>query len=108
LQTKHAKTMIIRIPARVPDDDDVVAGFQRFASDALTSKLAASAPFDRPTDGFAFLVLALDVDERMRIAEQELNQIAFNCLLLVFKVSRGERMMRIKLNARHQRRQSNQ
>src|SRR5207247_4601799 len=78
LQSKHAKTMIIRIPPGVTNDDDVVAGFQRFASDALTPKLAAAAPFDSPSNGFALLVLAFHVDERMWIAEQELNQLALH------------------------------
>src|SRR5436190_14830790 len=70
LQSKHAKTMIIRIPPGVTNDDDVVAGFQRFASDALTPKLAAAAPFDSPANGFSLLVLAFHMDERMWIAEQ--------------------------------------
>src|SRR5437762_2090150 len=69
LQTKHAKTMIIRIPPGVADNDDMVAGFQRFASDALTPKLAAPAPFDSPSYGFSLLVLAIHMDERMWIAE---------------------------------------
>src|SRR5438034_4030603 len=107
LQTNHAKTMIIRIPSGVANDDDVVAGFQRFAGDALTPKLAAAAPFDSPSNGFSLLIFAFHMHERMWIAEQELNQIAFNRLLLVFEVGRREGMMRIKLNSRHQRRQSN-
>src|SRR5262249_13014546 len=107
LQTNHAKTMIIRIPPGVANDDDVVAGFQRFASDPLAPKLAAATPFNSPSNGFALVVLAFHMHVRMCSVEQELIQIAVNCLFLVFKVGRREGMMSIKLNSRHQRRQSN-
>ena len=85
----------------LPEDAEIAAALG-------TPKLAASAPFDRPSDGFAFFVLALDVDERMRIAEHKLRKIAFDRHLLVFKVSGGKRVMGIQRHAGHQRSRGNQ
>src|SRR5438128_802959 len=86
LQANHAQAMIFRIPAGVSNDDNVVAGSQRFTRDALTAELSASAPFHGVSSDLALRVLHFNVDKRMRIAEQELNQVAFDSFLLVLKV----------------------
>src|SRR2546425_9770624 len=61
LQPNHTKTVIIRIPAGIADDENMITGFQRFASDALAPELAATAPFNSVADGFALVVLAFHV-----------------------------------------------
>src|SRR5215471_14707500 len=101
LQTNHAQAMIFRVPAGVPDDDHMVAGFQRFTGYALAPELSTATPFDGIADGFAaFRILHFDVYERMWITEQELNQFALDSFLLVFKVGSRERMVRLQLDAR--------
>jgi len=104
IQVNGSSLNLKNLKSRIADDDDMITGLQRFASDALAAQLSATAPFDSVADGFALLILAFHMDERMRVPEQELNQIALDCLLLVFEVGGGEGMMSIKLNTRHQRR----
>src|SRR5437016_5321964 len=86
----------------------MVAGLQRFTRHALTAERAAATPVNGVANRFAFFILAFDMDERMRIAEQELNQVAFDRLLLVFKIGGSKRMMRVELNAGQQRRCGNE
>src|SRR5437016_346933 len=78
LQADHAQTVIVRIAARIAHDDDMITGLQGFPRNALAPQLPASAPFNGVANRFAFIVLTFDVDERMRIAEQELNQVALD------------------------------
>src|SRR5580692_4847856 len=85
LDAAHADAVIFRIAARVAGDDDVIAGLQGVAGDAFTAQLAAAAPFHRPSFHVALVVGGFDVDERMRIAEHELDQSAFDRDVLVFK-----------------------
>src|SRR5262245_7726975 len=96
--------MIVRITAGVAHDDDMIARLQGLSSNALAAELAGAAPFNGVPDGLTLLIFAFHVDERVRIAEQELNQIAFHGLLFIFEIRCRERMMPIKLNARRQRR----
>ena len=95
--------MVVGIASRIANDDDMIARLQRLARDALTAECSAAAPFDGIANGLALFILAFNVDERMRIAEQELNEVALDRLLLVFEIRCRERMMRVKRNARQQR-----
>src|SRR5215831_10452905 len=94
--------MIFRITAGVAHDHQMVAGFQGFPRDSLTRQRAAATPLDGVLDSLALIVLAFDMDERMWVAEYELDQITFDRLLLVFKVGGRKGMVTIELNARQQ------
>ena len=48
----------------------------------------------------AVLVGSLDVHERMRVAEHELQQLAFDRHLAIFEVRGGERVMRSRRERR--------
>src|SRR5437868_1882143 len=98
-QPHHPQPMIFGIAARVAYDNQMITGFQGFPCDTLLAKQSTAAPFDRVLDLFAFVVLALDMDERMRIAEDELNEITLDRLLLVFEVGGSKGMVTIDLNA---------
>src|SRR6266571_653164 len=81
----HPHAMVFVVPSWLARDDDVIAEFQRLAGDALAVQRRAGRPFDRianflPAGGGAF-----QMHERVGIAEDELNQIAFDgfCLLFV-------------------------
>src|SRR5215471_3055386 len=86
--------MIFGIATRVAGDDDVVAWFERVAGHALLVELQSRAPLDGVADGVPLRVLALDVHERMRVAEEELHQLAFDALRLFLEVRRRKRVMR--------------
>src|SRR6266550_5521285 len=80
LQRNHPDTVVGGIAPRRTGDADDVARFQRFARDAGVIELAGAAPFDVVGgDGPVFL-FHVDMHERMRIAEHELHDLAFNRL----------------------------
>src|SRR5579871_3265112 len=83
----HTETMIFRVAAGVAHDDHMVAGLQRVTRHALTSELTACAPLHRVALHFALGILGFHLDERMRVAEQELNQLPFDFLGLIFEIS---------------------
>src|SRR5215831_2843045 len=96
----HPQSVIFRVAARVPRDDHVVARLQRLARHALAVELQARAPLHRIPHGVALRIFPFHVHERVRIAEQELHQVAFDRLGLVFEVRGGERVMRIRRGRR--------
>src|SRR5688572_17571665 len=101
-QAAHADAVIDWIAARVAGDDDFVAGLQRLASDALPRQCAGAAPFDAPALHLAVLVGRHDVHPRMRIAEHELYELAFDLDRLALVICRRERMVRRGTQARQQ------
>src|SRR5437868_10735341 len=76
----HAKAVIVGVASRVADDDHMIARLQRFARDTLASQLPARAQFDRVALHDALLIRGFDVNEGMRVAIQELNQISLDLL----------------------------
>ena len=52
LDADHADSVIFRRAARIPGDDDNIAGLQRFACHSLTAQLSGSTPLDRPANAF--------------------------------------------------------
>src|SRR6185503_2742379 len=101
-QRAHAQPMIDGIAPRVARDDDLVAGLQRLARDALTGQRAGAAPFDAPALHLAVLVGRHDVHPRVRIAEHELHELALDLDRLALVVRRGKRMVRRRTQAREQ------
>ena len=93
---RHAKMLrvILGVASRISGDDHVVAGLQRLARHALSAELESSAPFDGVADRVALLVFPFDVHERVRVAKQELHQVAFDLRRLVLEVRGGKRVMR--------------
>src|SRR6266705_2550162 len=94
--------MILRAAAGVTDDDQMIAWLQGFSCDTLLVELSAAAPFDGILNGFTFFVLALDMNERMRVAEYELNQITLDRLLLIFEVGSSKGMVTVDLSTGQQ------
>src|SRR5690554_5063850 len=92
-QTAHSDAMILGVAAGVAGDDHAIAGLQRVAADAVTRELARASPFDAPAMHLAVLVRRHHVHPRMRIAERELHELAFDRDLLALVVRRGERMV---------------
>ena len=89
----HPQTMVLRISARAAFDDDVIAGFQRDARNALLRELLARAPFDRPSLHVALVVRRFDMNEGVRVPVEELDQVPFDLLDLVLEVGCRERMV---------------
>src|SRR6266849_9870833 len=89
----HPKPVIVGVASGVAHDDHMVARFQRFARDALTSQLSAGAPLNRPTLHDALVVRTFHMDEGMRVPIQELHQVSFDFLGLVLEVGRREGVM---------------
>ncbi len=73
----------------------MIAGLQRHAGDALVIELAARLPFHRPPLHLPVRVGHHDLQQRVRIAIRELQHLAVDRRLLVFKIGRGERVMRV-------------
>ena len=94
--------MIDGVAAGVTRDDDLVAGLQRFARDALARQCAGTAPFDAPALHLAVLVGRHEVHPGVRVAEHELHERAFDLDGIAFVVRRRERMMRVRSQARQQ------
>src|SRR5690606_601706 len=94
LQIEHADPMIFRIAARIAGDRHDVAGPQRLVRDPLARQLPGPAPLDGPALRLPVLVRRLDVHERVRIAEHELEQLPLDLDRPVLEVSGRERVMR--------------
>src|SRR5690606_8523671 len=95
-QAAHAGAVVLGIAAGIPGDAHAIARFQRVAADALAGQLPRAAPFDAPPAHLAVLVRRHHVDPRVRIAERELHELAFDRDLLALVVRRGEGMVRAR------------
>src|SRR5688572_4559905 len=84
-----------RIPRRRAFDDQVVAHFEREARDPTLRELRNAAPLTAPAHFLAVLLGHFDVDERMGIANIELDHVPFDLHHLMLDVGAGERVMRI-------------
>ena len=91
--------MLFRVAARIAGDDDVIAPFQCVAGYILSAQFPSAASLNFPSLHDALCIRGIDLNERMRIAELELDDRSFNLDCLVFVVCCGERMMRVELNA---------
>src|SRR5580692_5764474 len=98
----HAQAMILGVAARVADNNDVIARLQGLAGNALAAELATGAPFHGPALHHALFVGCFHVHEGVRVAIQELNQVALDLLGLIFKISRSERVMGKRPAAGHE------
>src|SRR5262249_51377087 len=98
----HPKAMVFGSAAGIAVDDDVVADLERVAGDALLAKLSAGSPLDRPTRDGAARFLHFHLHEGVRIAIQELHQIAFDFYGLVLKRGGGKGVVSVS----HARRKS--
>src|SRR5690606_10142458 len=92
-QAPHPDPVILRIAARVAGDDHAIAGPQRVAADTVSRELTGAAPLDAPAMHLAAFVGRHHVNPRMRVAEGELHELAFDRDLLALVVRRGERMV---------------
>src|SRR5690606_14036906 len=99
-QVQHPDAVVVRVASRVPRDGDDVARPQRLARDALARELPRAAPFDGPSPQLAVLVRRFDVHERMRVAEQELQELALDLDRAILEIRRRERVMGVSANTR--------
>jgi hypothetical protein len=81
---------------------------QRFSRHALAIELAAGAPLNGPALNLAVLVWSLDVHERVRVSEEELNEVPFDRRRLIFEVCRSERVMGLDARPSRQRDSGNE
>jgi hypothetical protein len=88
-EREQADAMIFGVPSGASRDDDVIAGFERLAID-FASQLRRCGPLDDVSRFRPVLLRNIDVDERMRVAEDKLNELAFDGDRLVLDVRRGE------------------
>ena len=68
-------------------------GFERFTRDTVTAQLPAGAPFYRPGLHRTFVIRRFDVNKGVRIAIEELNQLALNGDGLILEISGRERVV---------------
>ena len=78
--------MIVGIATRRSCDDDMIARLQRLTRDALLPKLTTTTPFDGISNRFAALLRDHHMHERVWIPIQELHEIPFNGLFLIFEI----------------------
>ena len=84
--------MVGRIAAGIAADDHVVAGLECVLLNALTAQLAGSAPLSGPDNGLPLLVGGFHQNNGMRIAEEKLNNPAFN-LDRLLRIGLGKRVV---------------
>jgi hypothetical protein len=65
--------MVFNVPPGISDNNQIVARPQRIARDALVPQLAGSTPFHGPSNQLSIVVLGVNLKERVRIPERELN-----------------------------------
>ena len=79
----------------IAGDDEMIADAQRPVGHTLGDELAGTAPLDRVAD-IPAVGLAYDhLDERVRVPQLELDELAFNGDPFVLEVGRRERMVRL-------------
>ena len=74
----NAKAVVGRVAAGIAADDDAVAWLDRVLLNSLTAQLAGRAPFGCPRNGFVLLAGNFQKNRRMRVAEEELHDRAFD------------------------------
>src|ERR1051325_564680 len=79
--------------------DDFVAGFQREFGHAAFGQLSDAAPFAAPARSLTVLVRDFETNEGVRVAQIELDDLAFHRHNLVLDVRAGERMMSVRSGA---------
>src|SRR4029453_1391092 len=104
----HPQSVVSGVPARIAGHNDVVPGVQGFSRDALAIELSAAPPFNGPALNLAVLVRSLDVHERVRVSEEELNEVPFDRHRLIFEVCRSKRVMGLDARPSRQRDSGNE
>ena len=91
--------MIERVACRRTINDDAFPGLQRKTIDAVLGQRRHRAPLAAPQDFLAVVVDYLEIDERMRIADIELHDGAFEPDDVALAVGTGERVVRLSRSA---------
>jgi len=73
-----AQTVVGSVAAGIAADGDAIARLERVLFNSLTAQLAGGAPFGGPGDRLVLLSGNLQENRGMRIAEQELDDRAFD------------------------------
>src|SRR4051794_17965381 len=76
LQCDHQRPEFARDTRRTAHNGDLIADSQRLARHARSAELSCAAPLDGPALRFAVLVRRFNLHECMRIAKDELHQLA--------------------------------
>jgi len=79
-------------PHRITRNDNGVADLERVSVDTVSSQLAPAGPLNRPP----FAIRGFDVNEGVRITEQELDHFSFDLYLLAQVVCARERMVGVR------------
>src|SRR4030095_2335042 len=83
----HAHPQVCGVTRGVAADRHKIAGFDGVRDCA--AQLAGSGPLDIPNRHLSVLFLDLDMKERVRIAQQDLNHPSFDTLLLARVIGRS-------------------
>src|SRR5262245_12305660 len=84
-EREQADAMIFGVPSGASGDDDVIAGFQRLAVD-FAGQLRGRGPLDDVSRLRPVFFHDIDVDERVWVAEDKLNELALDGDRLVLDV----------------------
>ncbi len=95
--------MVRRIAARIAGDDDMIPGLQCLAGDILLAQEGPTAPLHGPPLSVPVGILNAYLNERMRILEQERDQVPFDRHGVVDEISRGKGVMGVNRNAGYDR-----
>src|SRR3569833_1163824 len=85
--------MIRRIATRMAGDNDLVSDLERFRGDPVARQYGGSGALFGPALLYALRVRGQDVNVRMRIAELELDDHAFDLYTLLREKGRDRRVM---------------
>ena len=87
---------------RVHGDGDFFTGLERIALDVLLTQRAGAAPFKRPALHHAFVIGSFHLEEGVRVAQQQLNDLAFQRDGLVAVVGGTQGVVREGCDCREQ------
>lgn len=85
VDSADAKAVVGGVAAGIAADGDAVPWLKRVLLNPLTAQLAGGTPFGCPRDGLVFLARSFQENRGVRIAEEELDDRAFD----------GDRLRRI-------------
>src|SRR5436190_1528713 len=93
---------IVHATSGIAGDDNFIAGLQRRSRYTLTAQRSGPTPFDRPALQDALGIGSFNVNESVRIAEIELDDLARQFDFLGAVICGGNGMMRVRRHTQYQ------
>src|SRR5579863_905648 len=93
--------MILGVAPRRANYDDMIARTQGVALHTGVCELRSSAPLRRPSDRLPRGFFRLQLQERMRIAVQELHDVSLDRYSLISEVRRRKGVVCVNANVQH-------